>query len=141
MTLTSYSLFYLWPQLYTLLGSAFAFKLTGPILGALILIFQVSITDYSQYLLIKGGLLCDAMSYQGLVLAAFGRPGYYFLSFLQFIYPFLAMVSYNIVVGDTITFVVRRLLHLQNVESIFLSRHFVTFMTSLLVTLPLSLYR
>ena len=120
---------------------AYAFKLAGSILGLLILVFQAFITDYSLYLVIKGGQLCDATSYQGLVRAAFGRPGFFIVSILQFSLPFLSMVGYNTVVGDTITFVIRRLLNLQNSQSIFLSRQFVALMTSVLVTLPLSLYR
>ena len=35
--------------------------------------------------------------------ASFGLPGYVILSFIQFIYPFIAMVSYNIICGDTLT--------------------------------------
>ena len=35
--------------------------------------------------------------------ASFGKGGYIILSVIQFIYPFVAMVSYNVIVGDTIT--------------------------------------
>ena len=49
------------------------------------------------------------------------------------------MIGYNVVVGDTVTYVVKRLLDVQ--ESYFVNRQFVTLMTSLLITLPLSLYR
>ena len=35
--------------------------------------------------------------------ASFGLPGYVILSIIQFVYPFIAMVSYNIICGDTLT--------------------------------------
>ena len=123
-------------------GFAFVFKLAGPIGAIFLLCFNTFINDYSLVLMIEGGAKCNSMSYQDFVQAAFGRPGFYILSLLQFTQPFCAMVSYNVIAGDTITFVVRRLLHLDDgVQSMFLSRHFVAFMTSILVTLPLSLYR
>ena len=75
-----------------------------------------------------------------MVQEAFGRPGFYVLSLLQFVYPFLTMISYNVVVGDTVTYVVKRLL-LTSDDSYFINRQVVAFMTSLLITLPLSLYR
>ena len=41
--------------------------------------------------------------FQGIMESAFGMPGYILLSVIQFIYPFIAMVSYNIICGDTLT--------------------------------------
>ena len=117
----------------------YAFRLAGPGLGCIILIFVAIVTDYSLVLMIKGGELSQSMSYQGMMQEAFGRPGFYILSLLQFVYPFLTMIGYNVVVGDTVTYVVKRLLDMQ--ESYFVNRQFVTLMTSLLITLPLSLYR
>jgi len=73
---------------------------------------------------------------------AFGRTGYFVISLIQFIYPFIAMVSYNVIVGDTITQVVSRLFLMEATDSsIFVSREFISFITSVLVTLPFSLYR
>ena len=46
-------------------------------------------SDYSMVLLIKGGELSGANSYQDVVQTAFGIPGYYFLTAVQFIYPFV----------------------------------------------------
>ena len=135
----------------------YAFRLAGPGLAILIIVFVALITDYSLFLMIKGGELSQSMSYQvysnhlsfhsvqkslfkGMVQEAFGRPGFYALSLLQFVYPFLTMISYNVVVGDTVTYVVKRLL-LTSDDSYFINRQVVAFMTSLLITLPLSLYR
>jgi len=76
-----------------------------------------------------------------MVQEAFGRPGFYILSLLQFVYPFLTMISYNVVVGDTVTYVVKRLLNVTQDDAYFVNRQLVAFLTSLLITLPLSLYR
>ena len=52
------------------------------------------------------------------------------------------MVSYNVIVADTVTKVVVRLLASSSeTTAILASREFISFITTLLVTLPLSLYR
>ena len=50
------------------------------------------------------------------------------------------MVSYNVIVGDTITTVLIRVTGLDP-NSIFAQREFVIFVTAVCITLPLSLYR
>ncbi len=52
------------------------------------------------------------------------------------------MVSYNVIVGDTVTQVVGRIL-LQNgtSPSVLLRREVISLATSIFLTLPLSLYR
>lgn len=76
-----------------------------------------------------------------MMLVACGRPGFYLLTFLQFVYPFIAMVSYNVIIGDTITKIIVRIggEHISN--TVLGRRDFVIFLITLLVTLPLSLYR
>jgi hypothetical protein len=46
------------------------------------------ITDYTVILLIKDAFLANKFSYQEMVTAAFGRPGYWYLTFAQFFFPF-----------------------------------------------------
>ncbi|XP_078085306.1 putative sodium-coupled neutral amino acid transporter 11 isoform X2 [Mustelus asterias] len=87
-------------------------------LGMLLLFLVAYITDYSIILLIKGGNLSGTSTYQSLVNRAFGMAGYVILSFLQFLYPFI--------VGP---------------ENILAERHFVIMLTTILLILPLSLYR
>ncbi|PSN36021.1 putative sodium-coupled neutral amino acid transporter 11 [Blattella germanica] len=90
--------------------------------------------------MIRSGHLCGEFSYQGLMRASFGRPGYILLSSLQFIYPFIAMVSYNVVVGDTLTKVLMRLTG--SGPHAFLShREVVVGLATIIVTAPLCLYR
>ncbi|XP_076461136.1 putative sodium-coupled neutral amino acid transporter 11 isoform X2 [Babylonia areolata] len=126
-----------------IIGIPYALKQAGFGLGILMVISVALITDYSILMLVEGGHLSNTDSYQDLVLVTFGRPGFYVLTVLQFLYPFIAMVSYNVIIGDTITKIIMwlggdkpSLIH-----SVLGNRQFVIFMITLLVTLPLSLYR
>lgn len=49
--------------------------------------------DYTIILLIKGGNLSGTNSYQSLVQSTFGLPGFFILSALQFLYPFIGTFS------------------------------------------------
>ncbi|PWA31460.1 hypothetical protein CCH79_00002820 [Gambusia affinis] len=98
------------------------------------------IIDYSIVLLIKGGNLSGSNSYQSLVQNTFGFPGFLILSALQFLYPFIAMISYNITTGDTLTKVFQRIPGV-GPDHILAERHFVILLSTFLFTLPLSLYR
>uniref|UniRef100_A0A8C7Z984 Putative sodium-coupled neutral amino acid transporter 11 n=1 Tax=Oryzias sinensis TaxID=183150 RepID=A0A8C7Z984_9TELE len=90
-------------------GLPYALNQAGLPLGLVLLIAVACITDYSIVLLIKGGNLSGSNSYQSLVQSTFGFPGYLILSVLQFLYPFIAMISYNITTGDTLTKVFQRI--------------------------------
>lgn len=50
------------------------------------------------------------------------------------------MVSYNVVVGDTVTKVIVRITGIDQ-DSIFAKREMIVFIATLLVTIPLCLYR
>ncbi|GAB6031959.1 hypothetical protein CHUAL_010340 [Chamberlinius hualienensis] len=146
-----------------IIGMPYALQQAGFGLGIILLFVVAAVTDYSLVLLIKGGLLAGTKTYQGLMEAAYGRPGFYILSFIQFVYPMIAMISYNIIIGDTITKVVIRIIggrhsvtsvadkkidpcfcfFLDQASSagILANRNFIVAMVTLLVTLPLSLFR
>nr|XP_055071754.1 putative sodium-coupled neutral amino acid transporter 11 [Misgurnus anguillicaudatus] len=123
-----------------IIGLPYSMSQAGLPLGLLLLILVAFITDYSIILLVRGGNLSGTQSYQTLVQSTFGLTGYFILSGLQFMYPFIAMISYNIITGDTLTKVFMRI---QGVgpEDILTQRHFVILMTTILFTTPLSLYR
>eukprot|EP00062_Callorhinchus_milii_P000754 gi/632936147/ref/XP_007892593.1/ PREDICTED: putative sodium-coupled neutral amino acid transporter 11 [Callorhinchus milii] len=118
----------------------YSLKQAGFPLGILLLILVSYITDYSIILLIKVGNLSGTSTYQSLVNQAFGIVGYVILSILQFLYPFIAMISYNIITGDTLTKVLQRIPGV-GPDSILAERHFVIMTITILFTLPLSLYR
>ncbi|KAF7215910.1 transcript variant X3 [Nothobranchius furzeri] len=121
-------------------GLPYAMNQAGLPLGIILLIAVGFVTDYSIVLLIRGGNLSGTSSYQSLVQNTFGFPGFMILSALQFLYPFIAMVSYNITAGDTLTKVFLRIPGV-GPDHILAERHFVILLSTLLFTLPLSLYR
>ncbi|XP_007546642.1 putative sodium-coupled neutral amino acid transporter 11 [Poecilia formosa] len=122
------------------IGLPYALNQAGLPFGLLLLMFVGFITDYSILLLIKGGNLSGSNSYQSLVRNTFGFPGFLILSALQFLYPFIAMISYNITIGDTLTKVFQRIPGV-GPDHILAERHFVILLSTFLFTLPLSLYR
>ncbi|MEQ2175095.1 hypothetical protein GOODEAATRI_014695 [Goodea atripinnis] len=123
-----------------IIGLPYALNQAGLPSGLLLLILVGFITDYSIVLLIKGGNLSGSNSYQSLVQSTFGFPGFLILSALQFLYPFIAMISYNITTGDTLTKVFQRIPGV-GPDHILAERHFVILLSTFMFTLPLSLYR
>lgn len=71
------------------LGIPYALHEAGFGFGLLLLIFIAYVTDYSLILMVKSGHLSGKFSYQGIMEAAFGRPGYILLGLLQCIYPLI----------------------------------------------------
>ncbi|KAL4636204.1 putative sodium-coupled neutral amino acid transporter 11 [Arapaima gigas] len=123
-----------------IIGLPYSMNQAGLPLGMILLLITAFITDYTIILMIKGGNLSGAWSYQSLVQNTFGFTGYLILSALQFLYPFIAMISYNIITGDTLTKGFQRIPGV-GPDHILADRHFVILMTTVLFTLPLSLYR
>ncbi|XP_073968773.1 putative sodium-coupled neutral amino acid transporter 11 [Rhodnius prolixus] len=122
------------------IGIAFALHQAGFVTGLFLLGFVALVTDYSLILMVRSAHISGSFSYQGLMEAAFGRPGFYLLTFLQFVYPFIAMVSYNVVVGDTVTKVLIRVFGLTP-GSLFARRDYVVAMATIFVTIPLCLLK
>ncbi|XP_050315679.1 putative sodium-coupled neutral amino acid transporter 11 [Anthonomus grandis grandis] len=122
------------------IGIPYAFHEAGFGFGLVLLIFVAYVTDYSLILMIKAGHISGRFSYQGIMEAAFGRAGYILLGVLQFFYPFIAMVSYNVVVGDTVTKVIVRLTDI-GPNNIFAKREIIVLIATIFITIPLCLYR
>ncbi|XP_034059922.1 putative sodium-coupled neutral amino acid transporter 11 [Gymnodraco acuticeps] len=123
-----------------IIGLPYALNQAGLPLGLMLLVAVCFIADYSIILLIKGSNLSGTNSYQSLVQSTFGFPGFVILSGLQFLYPFIAMVSYNITTGDTLTKVFQRIPGV-GPDHILAERHFAILLSTIAFTLPLSLYR
>uniref|UniRef100_A0A8C5R540 Putative sodium-coupled neutral amino acid transporter 11 n=1 Tax=Leptobrachium leishanense TaxID=445787 RepID=A0A8C5R540_9ANUR len=123
-----------------MIGLPYSMKLAGFPLGLLLLIGVAYVTDYSMIMLIKAGAMSGTTTYQSLVSRTFGFPGYLLLSVLQFLYPFAAMVSYNIITGDIVPKIILRIPGVTP-ESILADRHFAILVTTIIVTLPIALYR
>ncbi|XP_021367109.1 putative sodium-coupled neutral amino acid transporter 11 isoform X3 [Mizuhopecten yessoensis] len=127
-----------------IIGIPFALKQAGFAFGIFLLILVAVVTDYSVLILIEAGKLSNTKSYQDMILVACGRPGFYILTTLQFLYPLIAMISYQVIIGDTITKVIISIggeEHYALGDTILANRQFIIFLSTLLVTLPLSLYR
>ncbi|XP_029788854.1 putative sodium-coupled neutral amino acid transporter 11 isoform X1 [Suricata suricatta] len=123
-----------------IIGLPYSMKQAGFPLGILLLCWVSYVTDFSLVLLIKGGALSGTDTYQSLVNKTFGFPGYLLLSVLQFLYPFIAMISYNIITGDTLSKVFQRIPGVDP-ANLFIGRHFIIVLSTAAFTLPLSLYR
>lgn len=122
------------------IGIPFALHQAGFGFGFLLLGFMALVTDYSLILMVRSAHISGSFSYQGLMEAAYGQPGFYLLTFLQFTYPFIAMVSYNVVVGDTVTKVLIRIFDLRP-WSLLARRDFVVLLATVFVTVPLCLLK
>jgi len=120
-----------------IIGMPFALKEAGFGLGILLILVVTIVTDYSLVLLIQGGELSNTNSYQDVMRAAFGRSGFIILTVMQFLYPMIAMISYNIIIGDTITKIVLAM----GGAGIIARREFIIVAVTVLVTLPLSLLK
>ncbi|XP_045618735.1 putative sodium-coupled neutral amino acid transporter 11 [Procambarus clarkii] len=122
------------------IGMPFALHEAGFGVGLLLLVLVAVITDAALCLMIAVARTAGINTYQDLVRAAFGKPGFVLTSCLQFLYPFISLISYNIIVGDTLTKVLIRVTGISP-ESVLVRREFIMATTTLLITLPLSLYR
>ncbi|XP_017149991.1 putative sodium-coupled neutral amino acid transporter 11 isoform X1 [Drosophila miranda] len=122
------------------IGIPYALHRAGFGLGLALLILVAYITDYSLILMVRCGHICGRFSYPGIMEAAYGKYGYYLLSLLQFMYPFLAMISYNVVVGDTLSKVLVRFFPSWG-ASMGAVRLGVVFFVNVGVVMPLCLYK
>ncbi|KAI1290008.1 putative sodium-coupled neutral amino acid transporter 11 [Halotydeus destructor] len=122
------------------IGIPYALHRAGFGLGIVLLLVIAVLTDYSLCILVKAGNIAGVTTYQDVVEAAFGRTGFYLLTVIQFIYPFIAMISYNVIIGDTATKVFIRLFDVTS-DNVFMNRNTVVFASTLFITLPLSLQK
>lgn len=70
-------------------GMAYALHQAGFVAGLFLLGLVALVTDYSLILMVRSAHLSNSFSYQSLMEAAFGASGFYLLTFLQFVYPFI----------------------------------------------------
>lgn len=127
-----------------IIGIPSALRQAGFASGVLLLILAAIVTDYTVLLLIKDGIIANKFTYQEMVTAAFGRPGYWFLTVAQFLVPFTAMAAYTIIVGDTFSRIMWQLfnlLHDNDPPTLLLDPRFIKLLMVLLVMTPISLLR
>lgn len=119
-----------------IVGIPYALNKTGLLTG-LILIFSVALlTDKSLRLLIETGKHASVQSYETLMEAAFGRPGFVFISINMFLMSYGAMVAYLLVLKDTIPTAVFGIPDTDQQGA-----SFVLLVSSLAIILPLAMQR
>lgn len=118
-----------------IISLSFALKETGFFMGLILFVIVPSLTYFSVNILISCGLHSNSPSYEGLAEFCFGRKGFYIVSAFMLVFAFGAMCSYLIIVGDTVTLVVK------NVFGKTISRELTIFLFALIVILPLCLLK
>ena len=126
-----------------IIAMPYALKNAGIVLGLILFILVSILSNYTLRLMIRNGELSGSSSYQGMMTVCFGRIGFVITSIVQFLFPFLAIVGYNVAVGDTLTKVFGAFIgeDPQTSSLLILNRNFIIAVTSVTFLLPLSLYR
>ena len=126
-----------------IIGMPYVFMRSGLGLGMVLFIFVSYISSHTLKLMISNLELSGTSTYQGVMKACFGTPGFIIITCVQFLFPYLAVVGYNVGVGDTLSKVFGALLgeDPQKSQLLLLDRNIITFFTCIFITIPLSLYR
>ena len=118
-----------------IVGMPYAIKEAGLVSGTAMIIICALLTDYSVRQLISAGKVADVNSYETLMEATFGRPGFIFLSINMFLLSLGSMIAYLIIIKDTLPVLMHVTPHDEDTKRV------IMFISSLLIILPLSLQR
>lgn len=118
-----------------IVGMPYAIKEAGLVAGTIMILICAFLTDYSLRQLISIGKVADVNSYETLMEASFGRPGFVFLSVNMFLLSFGSMVAYLIIIKDTLPVLLHVTPHDEDIKRV------IMFISSLLIILPLSMQR
>ncbi len=117
-----------------IVGMPYAIKEAGLVSGTFMIIICAFLTEYSLRQLISLGKVADVNSYETLMEASFGRPGFIFLSVNMFLLSLGSMIAYLIIIKDTLPV----LLHAPEDDH---TKRLIMFISSVLIILPLSMQR
>lgn len=118
-----------------IVGIPFAVKEAGLLSGIFMIIMCAVLTVKSLRLLIETAKHIDVQSYETLLEAAFGKFGFYFISIAMLCNAYGAMVSYLMIVKETLPSLLG-----YGVEDEYMARVVLT-VSTLLVIFPLSIQR
>jgi len=118
-----------------IVGMPYAIKEAGLVSGTIMIILCAFLTDYSLRQLISVGKVANVNSYETLMEASFGRPGFIFLSVNMFLLSLGSMIAYLIIIKDTLPVILHVTPHDEDIKRV------IMFISSLLIILPLSLQR
>lgn len=118
-----------------IVGIPFAIRKAGLVAGVALVLFCAYLTEKSLRLLVVTAKFVNVTSYETLAESTFGRAGFLFVSANMFIMSYGAMISYLMIVKDTLPVVLGI-----SLEDDYMRRTVLT-ITSLLIMLPLSCQR
>lgn len=118
-----------------IIGLPFAIKECGFFMGTLMLFLMAFLTDYSVRLIVSSGVKARKLSFESLCEHTLGRPGFYIVSVFMFIFAFGGMLTYLVIIGDSVSSVMARL---AGADTIFANRRWDISLMSLIMVLPLS---
>mmetsp|Transcript_30790 Transcript_30790/g.66566 ORF Transcript_30790/g.66566 Transcript_30790/m.66566 type:complete len:677 (+) Transcript_30790:78-2108(+) len=118
-----------------IIGLPYAIKEAGLVSGSIMIVACAILTDYSLRQLISAGKHANVNSYETLMEAAFGRPGFIFLSLNMFFLNYGSMVAFLIIIKDVLPVLFHVTPHDDDIKRI------IMIGSSLLVLVPLSMQR
>ncbi|KAL3795824.1 hypothetical protein ACHAWO_011990 [Cyclotella atomus] len=118
-----------------IVGLPYAIKEAGLITGTAMIIMCAIMTDYSLRQVITTGKRANVNSYETLLEATFGRPGFVFLSLNMFFLSYGAMLAYLTIIKDVLPI----LFGIAPDDDVM--KRVVMAISSLVVILPLSMQR
>ena len=118
-----------------IVGMPYAIKEAGLVSGTVMIIICAFLTEYSLRQLISVGKVADVNSYETLMEASFGRPGFIFLSVNMFLLSLGSMIAYLIIIKDTLPVLLQFSPDDEDTKRV------IMFISSLFIILPLSLQR
>jgi sodium-coupled neutral amino acid transporter 11 len=118
-----------------IIGMPYAMKEAGLVSGTVMIIICAFLTEYSLRQLISLGKVADVNSYETLMEASFGRPGFIFLSVNMFLLSLGSMIAYLIIIKDTLPVLLHVTPHDVDMKRV------IMVISSLLIALPLSMQR
>ena len=132
-----------------IVGIPYALNQTGLLTGIGLILFVAAMTDKSLRLLIETGKWLHVPSYELLMEALFGRPGFIFISLSMFVMSYGGMICYLLIIKDTLPtllpFVYSTNMTNKNIqleaEAVEWMKQMVLIGSSVLIILPLSLQR
>ncbi|KAG8802448.1 hypothetical protein FRC16_009637 [Serendipita sp. 398] len=126
-----------------IIGLPYAVKQAGFVMGVILLIVLCGVTDWTIRLIVINAKLSGRSSYMDVMSHCFGWNGRVAVSLFQFSFAFGGMAAFCVIIGDTMTEVVRAILPglRDSAFSFIVSRQFVIVFCTAGISFPLCLYR
>ncbi|GAA5839324.1 hypothetical protein JCM3766R1_004800 [Sporobolomyces carnicolor] len=126
-----------------IIGLPYALREAGLLSGILLLLVLGVVTDWTIRLIVLNAKMSGRRSYIDIMDSCFGRKGRAACSFFQFAFAFGGMCAFCVILGDTIPRVLQSVIgeEANGFVKFLASRQVVTFLLTVGISYPLSLYR